>query len=525
MSQLHHRDKHLAAILNRSEPWDIAIIGGGASGVGAALDAAVRGLSVVLLEATDFGKGTSSRSTKLIHGGVRYLRQGNISLVRESLRERSRLLRNAPHLVHPLEFILPCRSLMETAFYGLGMKLYDWLGLGPEFHRSKPLSKRQVLTKQPALSPTHLSAGISYYDGQFDDSRLLINMVQTAAEQGATMINGTRVVELTHSHGTRLDGLTFREEELGDMHRLKAKCIVNATGPFCDTIRKLDRPNSQPLVAASQGIHLVLPKVFFPGDTALIVPKTRDGRVMFIIPWHDHVLLGTTDTPIANAIEEPKAINEEIEFLLDTAAEYLQVKPHRHDCLSVFAGIRPLVTGKQSKSTASLSRDHTIEISPSGLLTITGGKWTTYRQMAEDCIDRAINSAGFTHRPCATHELRLHGCPASVSGPGGVPCSVYGTDASLIERLIQGRLELGERLHPDLPTRVAEVIWAVRNEWARSVEDVLARRTRALFLNARAAIAMAPTVAKWMAGELNRDAAWQVSQVFAFEQIAKNYLP
>ena len=525
MSQLHHRDSHLATTLNRSKPWDIAIIGGGASGVGAALDAAVRGLSVVLLEATDFGKGTSSRSTKLIHGGVRYLRQGNISLVRESLRERSRLLRNAPHLVHPLEFVLPCRSLMETAFYGIGMKLYDWLGYGPEFHRSRTLSKRQVLAKQPALSPTHLRAGISYCDGQFDDARLLINMVQTAAEQGATLVNGARVMELTQRHGTRLDGLTFRDEESGSMHRLQAKCIVNATGPFCDTIRKLDRPNSQPLVTASQGIHLVLPRIFFPGDTALIVPKTRDGRVMFIIPWHDHVLLGTTDTPIPNAMEEPKAFDDEIEFLLETAADYLQVKPHRHHCLSVFAGIRPLVTGKQGKSTASLSRDHTIEISPSGLLTITGGKWTTYRQMAEDCIDRAIQSAGFTHRSSTTHELRLHGCPASGYAASGAPRSVYGTDAFLIEQSIQGRLELGEQLHPDLPIRVADVVWAVRNEWARTVEDVLARRTRALFLDANAAIAMAPKVAQWMAVELNRDAGWQASQVFAFEQIAKNYVP
>ena len=520
MSQLHHRDLHLAAVLNRSEPWDIAIIGGGASGVGAALDAAVRGLSVVLLEAADFGKGTSSRSTKLIHGGVRYLRQGNISLVRESLRERSRLLANAPHLVHSIEFILPCRNLLETAFYGIGMKLYDWLGHGREFRGSKRLSKRHVLAKQPALSDANLSAGISYYDGQFDDSRLLINMVQTAAENGATLINGARVIELTRSKGNRLDGLAFRDEESGSLHRLRARCIVNATGPFCDSIRKLDRPDAQPLVAASQGIHLVLPKVFFPGDTALIVPKTRDGRVMFIIPWHDHVLLGTTDTPISNATEEPKALDEEIEFLLDTAAEYLQVKPLRRDCLSVFAGIRPLVTSTTGKSTASLSRDHTIEISPSGLLTITGGKWTTYRQMAEDCIDRAIASAGLAQCPSATHELRIHGCPSS-----GSQYSYYGTDGPKIDHLIDERPELGERLHPDLNIRVVDVIWAVRNEWARTVEDVLARRNRALFLNARAAIEMAPTVAQWMALELNRDPSWQSAQVLAFELIAKHYVP
>ncbi len=525
MPRPHHRDDHLAVALNRKEPSDLIIIGGGASGVGAALDAAVRGLSVVLLEASDFGKGTSSRSTKLIHGGVRYLRQGNVSLVRESLRERSRLLTNAPHLVHPLEFILPCRNLIETAFYGIGMKLYDSLGQGRGFHRSMTLSKSKVLSKLPALSPFSLSAGISYRDGQFDDSRLLINMVQTAAEQGAILINGARVLELSKNHGTRLDGLSFRDEETGNVYQLRAKCIINATGPFCDSIRKFDRPDAKPLVAASQGIHLVLPQSFFPGDTALIVPKTRDGRVMFIIPWHDHVLLGTTDTLVPTATEEPKARDDEIQFLLDTAAEYLIRRPSRNDCLSVFAGIRPLVTGNQGKSTASLSRDHTIEISTSGLLTITGGKWTTYRQMAEDCIDRAIESSGFTSRPSMTHELKLHGCPLDGSMPISSRYQSYGTDASLIEKMIEVQVELGEQLHPDLPIRAAEVVWAVRNEWARTVEDVLARRTRALFLNARAAIAMAPEVAQWMAKELNRDAAWQSTQINSFEQIAKNYVP
>ena len=524
MPRQHHRDEHLAVALNRTEPWDIIIIGGGASGVGAALDAAVRGLSVVLLEATDFGKGTSSRSTKLIHGGVRYLRQGNVSLVRESLRERSRLLRNAPHLVHPLEFILPCRNLIETIVYWIGMKLYDWLGQGRGFHRSKTLSKSQVLSKLPALSPLNLSAGISYYDGQFDDSRLLINMVQSAAEHGAKLINGARVLELSRNNRTRLDGLTFRDEETGNVHQLRAKCVINATGPFCDSIRKLDQPNAKPLVATSQGIHLVLPQLFFPGDTALIVPKTRDGRVMFIIPWHNHVLLGTTDTSIPTAIEEPRAIDDEIDFLLNTAAEYLLSRPSRDDCLSVFAGIRPLVTGSQGKSTASLSRDHTIEVSPTGLITITGGKWTTYRQMAEDCIDRAIESSGFTSRPSMTHELRLHGCPADSPAASPARFQSFGTDASLIEKMIDDQVELGEQLHPDLPIRAAEVVWAVRNEWARTVEDVLARRTRALFLNARVAITMAPEVARWMAKELNRDATWQSTQIQAFEQIAKNYV-
>jgi glycerol-3-phosphate dehydrogenase len=522
MPKSQHRDEHLARALDRSEPWDLIIIGGGASGVGAALDAAVRGLSVVLLEATDFGKGTSSRSTKLIHGGVRYLQQGNVSLVRESLCERSRLLRNAPHLVHPLEFILPCRSLTEAAFYGLGMKLYDLLGQGREFKGSRRLSKSQVLSKMPALSPTHLNSGISYFDGQFDDSRLLISMVQTAAEKGAALINGARVLELTR-HGSKLDGLSFRDEETGNVHLLRGKCVINATGPFCDVIRRLDRPNAKPLVSASQGIHLVLPKSFFPGETALIVPKTRDGRVMFIIPWHEHVLLGTTDTPIPSATEEPRAMDDEVQFLLDTAAEYLRTRPSRSDCLSVFAGIRPLVTGNQGKSTASLSRDHTIEISPSGLVTMTGGKWTTYRQMAEDCIDRAIESTGFTSRPSSTHEMRLHGSPSETTGIANSRFQVYGTDGPFIEELIAERPELGARLHSGLSLCGAEVVWAIRNEWARTIEDVLARRNRALFLNARAAIEMAPTVARLLAEELGRDLEWQSAQILAFESIAKNF--
>jgi glycerol-3-phosphate dehydrogenase len=519
-----HRDLHLAAVLNRTEPWDIAIIGGGASGVGAALDAAARGLSVVLFEANDFGKGTSSRSTKLIHGGVRYLRQGNLSLVRESLIERSRLLRNAPHQVRSLEFILPCRGFFETVYYGTGMKLYDWLGGGQEFQGSRRLSRNQILAKMPAIEPGSLSAGISFFDGQFDDSRLLINLVQTAAEHGAKMINGARIVGLHKSDGKQLDGLKFRDEETESVHRIQAKCIVNATGPFCDSVRRMDDSKASPLVTASQGIHLVLPKSFFPGHTALIVPKTRDGRVMFIIPWNDHVLLGTTDTPIPVATVEPKAFDAEIVFLLETASEYLYAKANRSDCLSVFAGIRPLVTGGKRKSTSSLSRDHSIGVSSSGLVTMTGGKWTTYRRMAEDCVNIAMAVAGFAPRPSRTQQLRLHGCPPNDSQPSAI-FSPYGTDGHLIERLILDQPELGAQLHLALPTRVAEVIWAVRNEWARSVEDVLARRSRALFLNAKAALEMAPSVAKWMARELGRNTGWQAAQVNAFNAIAKNFLP
>jgi glycerol-3-phosphate dehydrogenase len=521
MAESFDRDRHLDASIRRSAPWDLIIIGGGASGVGAALDATTRGLSVLLLERSDFGKGTSSRSTKLIHGGVRYLEQGNIALVRESLRERTQLLRNAPHLVHPLEFIIPCRSRWQVFYYGLGMIVYDWLASSPEFHRSTRLAKHTVLAKAAALWPTNVWGGISYFDGQFDDSRLLINLVQTAAENGATLVNGASVIELIKNDLGRIDGLCFRDEETGQVHRVRGRCILNATGPFCDSIRKLDRADVAPLVAASQGIHLVLPKKFFPGETALIVPKTRDGRVMFIIPWHNHVLLGTTDTPIQAACEEPTAFQEEVDFLLSTAAEYLHNPPNRRDCLSVFAGIRPLVRANKSSSTASLSRDHTIEISPNGLMTITGGKWTTYRQMAEDCIDQVIQQLGIPHRPSATLNLRLHGCVASQSS---CEANSYGTDETLIGQLILQNPSLAVHLHVELPIRAADVVWSVRHEWARSVEDVLARRTRALFLNARASIQMAPAVAKLMAGELNRDEDWQTQQIEAFEKTAKQYV-
>ncbi len=523
MTPQFDRDRHLEAAIQRTNPWDLIIIGGGASGVGAALDAACRGLSVLLLEGTDFGKGTSSRSTKLIHGGVRYLGQGNFALVRESLRERSQLLKNAPHLVHALEFILPCRSLFEFCFYRFGMKVYDWLASSRDFPQSKGQSKAQVLSKQTALAPNGLYGGILYFDGQFDDSRLLVNMVQTAAEQGATLVNAARVLELAKNLSGRVEGVVCRDEETGATHTFRGRCILNATGPFCDSIRRMDQADTAPLVAASQGIHLVLGKEFFPGKTALIVPKTRDGRVMFIIPWHEHVLLGTTDTPITAIHEEPQALDEEIAFLLETAGQYLRKQPTREDCLSVFVGIRPLVQTRPGAKTSTLSRDHTLEVSSAGLLTITGGKWTTYRQMAEDCIDRVFQLIGKPHRPSVTHDLRLHGCPQDLDIAPSVDGSVYGSDAEWLEQLIRQTPSLGERLHADLPICGAHVVWAVRHEWARTLEDVLARRTRALFLNARASLEMAPAVCQIMASELNRDEKWQAAQWAAFQRTASLY--
>jgi glycerol-3-phosphate dehydrogenase len=521
------RDDHLGLAVDRRDPWDLVIIGGGASGMGTALDAASRGLSVLLLEAVDFGKGTSSRSTKLIHGGVRYLRQGNISLVRESLRERTRLLSNAPHLVHPLEFVLPCRSWFETTYYRTGMKLYDWLAGPSEFLPSKRLSKSAVLAKLPALHPNCLSAGISYFDGQFDDARLIISLLRTAASAGAVLVNGARVTKLNHASDGRVVGLQFRDEETQQLHQVSARCMVNATGPFCDSVRKLDNPQANTMVSASQGIHLVLPKSIFPGETAIIVPETSDGRVVFIIPWHDHVLLGTTDTAIETALEEPVAMESEIEFLLTTAKDYFQRPPTRSDCLSAFTGIRPLVTRRPGASTSTLSRDHTIEVAASGLITMTGGKWTTYRQMAQDCVDRVLHVSGQSSRPCVTQEMRLHGWVMEGTELGSKLSTlrVYGSDLALLEKQIQLQPKLGELIHPNLPYRVVDVHWAVQHEWARSVEDVLARRTRGLFLNARAAIECSSAVAAHVAQILGLDIAWQVQQVESFKKVASLYVP
>jgi len=481
---LLQRDLSLRRIAERREPWDIAVIGGGSTGVGIALDAVTRAYSVVLLEQSDFGKGTSSRSTKLVHGGVRYLQQGNVSLVMEALKERGLLLKNAPHLVHDLEFIVPNYAWWEAPFYGIGMKIYDLLAGRYRFGRSKILSREDVLARIPTLSQDGLRGGVSYHDGQFDDARLLIDMASTAAEHGACLVNYARVESLAKDADGYVNGLTFCDEETGATNALAARCVINATGPFCDAIRRVDRPDAKPMIAPSQGVHLVLPREFLGGDTAIMVPHTRDGRVMFAIPWHGHALVGTTDTPIPSATLEPEAQSQEIDFILETARDYLAKRPTRADVLSVFTGIRPLVKASDVSNTAALSRDHTIEISSSGLLTIAGGKWTTYRHMAEDAVDHAIVLGHLDERQCVTRGLRIR-------DPGP---------------------------HED------SAAWFARHEMARTVEDVLARRTRLLFLDARTALAKAPHVARELAQEFGRDAAWEQAQLAAFSETARHFL-
>ena len=506
----------------RTEPWDMIVVGGGATGVGVAIDGASRGYDVLLLERSDFGKGTSSRSTKLVHGGVRYLEQGNISLVMEALKERGMLRSNAPHLVHDLGFVVPNYDWWETPFYGFGLKVYNLLAGKYGFGASRILSREETVARLPTIRTEGLRGGVIYFDGQFDDARLLINMAQTAVDQGATLLNYAPVLGLLKDAEGFVNGVRTQDAESGAAWEARARVVVNATGAFCDALRLEAEPEAVPMIAASQGIHLVFDRSFLPGDSAIMVPHTSDGRVMFAIPWHGHTLVGTTDTPIPEATIEPRAQEQEIDFVLITAGEYLAHVPTREDILSVWTGIRPLVKSGTGSNTAALSRDHTIQIDRSGLLTVTGGKWTTYRHMAEDCVNQAATLGSLAERACTTRTLNIHGYHQNSAKFGDL--AVYGADAAAISGLQQEVPQLSARLHPDLPYTAAEVVFAVREECARTVEDVLARRLRALFLNSHAAVAMAPAVARLMAAELSFDEQWCASQVALFQDLALAYM-
>jgi glycerol-3-phosphate dehydrogenase len=516
-----NRDE-MVARLDEGGAWDMVIVGGGATGLGIALDAAVRGYRTLLLEQSDFAKGTSSRSTKLVHGGVRYLKQGNVSLVVEALKERGLLLRNAPHLVHDLPFVVPAYDWWEGPFYGIGLKMYDLLAGRHGIGRSKILTRERTLELLPTIEPDGLTGGVAYHDGQFDDARLAINIAQTAAEHGAVLLNYVEVTGLVKT-GDVVSGVRAIDRESGRELDIAAHVVINATGVFTDRLRQMDQPLVKRLVKPSQGAHIVLDRSFLPGDTAIMVPKTRDGRVLFAIPWHDRVVVGTTDTPVEEIALEPRPLAQEIDFLLEHAAQYLVRDPTPADVRSTFAGLRPLVGGEeQGSSTSALSRDHTLSISGSGLVTITGGKWTTYRKMAEDTVEHAATVAGLDDRPCGTRELRIHGYHENADGYGAL--ASYGSDAPEIDALLRSEARYGERLHPDRDVRAGEVVWAVRHEMARTVEDFLSRRTRLLLLDARAAIESAPTVAALMAEELGRDDAWRDDQVRTFRALASGYL-
>jgi glycerol-3-phosphate dehydrogenase len=443
----------------------------------------------------------------------------------EALRERGLLLRNAPHLVRNLAFVVPNYDWWEAPFYGVGLKLYNLLAGKYGFGASQILSREETLQRLPTLNTDGLRGGVVYFDGQFDDSRLLINLVATAAEQGATLLNYTQVTGFTRDNDGFVNGVIVRDAENGLQFEATAKVVINATGPFTDVVRRMVDPSAQPIIAPSQGIHLVLDASFLAGDSAIMVPHTSDGRVLFAIPWHGHTLVGTTDTPVSEPALEPVAQEDEIDFVLHTASLYLAKKPCRADVTSVFAGIRPLVRTGESRTgdsnTAALSRGHTIRIGNSGMITVCGGKWTTYRKMAEDCVNHAATLGHLAERSCVTEHLNIHGFHPSSARFGQL--AAYGSDAPGVQRLMQADPSLSEPLHSALPYTAAEVVWAVREEMARTLEDVLARRTRALFLNARAAIAMAPQVVALMARELGQDTDWEAAQVLAFHETAHGF--
>ena len=515
------REQSIQRLEDPGARWDMIVIGGGATGLGTAVEAASRGYRTVLLEQHDFAKGTSSRSTKLIHGGVRYLRQGDIALVTEALRERGLLMRNAPHLVHNRAFIVPNYEWWEGPFYGVGMKVYDALAGKLGIGKSQWLSREKTLERLPTLEREGLRGGVIYHDGQFDDARLAINLAQTVADLGGVPLNYMPVRGLIHDGGV-VRGVRALDLESAQEFELRASVVVNATGVFVDEILRMDDPSAPGIVTPSQGIHLVLDKEFLPGDAAIMVPQTDDGRVLFAVPWHDKVIVGTTDTLVPAPSLEPRALEAEVEFVLKHAARYMDRDPQRTDVRSVFAGLRPLVKAVDQRSTASISREHHLTISRSGLVTITGGKWTTYRKMGEETVDQAAVVAGLDPQETRTRDLHVHGWHEP--GPSTDPLSVYGSDATAIRALVQNDPELGRPLHPRLPYLGAEVIWAAREEMARTVEDVLARRTRGLLLDARASIEMGPVVAQLLAQELGRTPSWVEEQVREYTWLAKGYL-
>ncbi|SAL61281.1 FAD dependent oxidoreductase [Caballeronia cordobensis] len=503
--------------LDRTAVFDVVVIGGGASGLGTAVDAASRGYRTLLLEARDFAKGTSSKATKLVHGGVRYLAQGNVPLVREALRERGLLARNAPHLVRPLGFIVPAYRTADRLLYGAGLKIYDWLAGSLNLAASRSLGLAETREKSPMLADhLHghaLRGGTLYYDGQFDDARLAITLMRTLFDLGGIALNNAAVRGVRFDRDAGCHRVAVEDVETGDVLDVGARCLVNATGVWVDSIRSMADPAARPIVAPSQGVHLTLPSRFLQSRDAILVPRTEDGRVLFVVPWHGHTIVGTTDTPRRDLPLDPRASDEDIDFILATAADYLSVKPTRDDVLSVWAGLRPLVKGDADASTAALSREHTIVTNATGMITVTGGKWTTYRLMAQQVVDLAVSNGLLSAAPCRTASLPLHGATAQQGGR-------YGADAEFIARLPGADRVLVQASG----LTEAQTRFAVRAELARSVEDVLARRDRALFLDAAEARRAAPDVARIVAEELGRSATWEAEEAARFDAFARGWM-
>jgi glycerol-3-phosphate dehydrogenase len=513
-----NRSQHIQQ-LKSTRHWDVIIIGGGATGLGAAVDAAARGYKTLLLEQFDFGKGTSGKSTKLIHGGVRYLQQGNIRLVRDALRERGLLLKNAPHLAHPIKMVLPAYRWYQKYYYGIGLKLYNFLSAKLSLGKTEILSVKKTQEYVQGLDGKKLSGGVVYYDGQFDDARLCVTLAHTVSGIGGTILNYTKVASLIHEAG-KVTGVNIEDVIHGHHYQARGTIVINATGAYVDEVLKMDDPQHVNTVSPSQGIHLVVDKKFFPGEHALLIPRTDDERVLFAVPFHNRVIIGTTDTGIENLSIEPRPLEEEIDFVLRNFNRYIHTGLQKSDIKSVFAGIRPLVKIPGKKKTSLLPRDHTIWVSKGGMLNISGGKWTTYRKMAQELILKAHYQSGLAYTPCQTETMKLHGWMKKVDFQD--PLYYYGSDASVIRYLQHDGY--GQLLHPDLPYTAAEVIFAVSHEMAQTLEDVLSRRTRALILDAKAAVECAPLVAEIMRKELNQDEGWKQGQLEDFYKLAEGFL-
>lgn len=522
VKQVATREEALKEMGRGGTPWDVLVIGGGATGLGAAVEATSRGYRTLLIEKFDFAKGTSSRSTKLVHGGVRYLQQLNVTLVLDALRERGHMLRNAPHLVHDLSFVVPAYSYLSLPYYGFGLKVYERMSGRLSLGRSEVLSRRETLEHLPGVHADGLCGGILYHDGQFDDARYAIALLRTFQDLGGTAINYVEATGIM-KRGGKVVGVKARDCEQGAEFDLPARAVINACGAHAQEILALDGAPQRKMLAVSQGTHFVLPRSFLPGSTAMMVPKTADGRVLFAIPWHGATMIGTTDEPVDGAPAEPRALPVERNFLLEHIARYFDRKPQPEEILSMWSGLRPLVR-KSGARTSQLSRDHSVLVATSGLITVLGGKWTTYRRMGQDTVDRAASVASLAQSKSRTLEMKLHGWTGDLSLADSEWERVYGSDLRALHALSEQEPHLEEPLHPRLPYRKREVIWAARYEMARTVEDVLARRTRALFLDARAAIEAAPVVAELLMRELKRSDAWRDEQVRTFSELAKGYL-
>lgn len=513
----------IQVLLNEPQPqWDIIVTGGGATGLGIALDAVTRGYKTLLLEQSDFSKGTSSRSTKLVHGGVRYMAQGDILLVIEALHERGLMLKNASHLTANQEFVIPVYTLWDVILYTVGLKFYDLLAGRLSMGKSYFINKTNTLGRLPLLKSEGLKGGIVYHDGQFDDSRMAIALAMACVENGGTVLNYFRVNSLLKDQQGKITGVIAKDMMSGNDYQINSKLVINATGVFADEIHRMDDPSSRPTIRPSQGVHIVLDNSFLKSSSAIMIPKTDDGRVLFAIPWYGKVVAGTTDTPLDEITLEPKALDEEIEFILSTAGKYLTRPPKREDVKCIFAGLRPLAANPDNpEATKEVSRRHKITLSRSGLLSIIGGKWTSYRRMAEETIDKAIKAGIITGKKCVTRKFSFY---SNSQPPESDRMKIYGNHAPEIEKIIHEQPDLGKLIHQELPYTRAEIVWICRNEMPVTLEDIMARRTRALFLDARVSAEAGPGVAELMAKELGFSKEWQESEVTQYKKLIINYI-